>query len=158
MRPHDADVWVETPSNPLWKVTDIARWPRSPTPPAPVRLRQHHGHPRAAAPFALGADLTMYATTKFLGGHSDVLGGALVTREADDFCGPEARIQGAGGAVPRFDCWLVLRGLADAALARARPLENALKVARSWNLTRRSRPCTTRGWQATRATPSPESK
>ena len=64
------------------------------------------------SPFTLGADLVVHATTKYLGGHSDVLGGAVVTRTRDQFFDRIRAIQASGGAVPSpFDCWLVSRGI-----------------------------------------------
>ena len=131
LRPRTRLVWVETPSNPLWKVTDIA---------ALAALAHAVGArcvcdntvatPALQQPLALGADLAMYATTKFLGGHSDVLGGALVTGVADDFWARIARIQVAAGAVPSpFDCWLVLRGLATLPYRLRAHGEHAMRVA-----------------------------
>src|SRR5437773_338127 len=108
-------VWVETPSNPLWKVTDIAaigeiaraagaRYVCDNTTATPV----------LQFPFRLGADLVVHATTKFLGGHGDVTGGAVVTKTRDPFFETIRAVQATGGAVPSpFDCWLVLRGLGE---------------------------------------------
>src|SRR5262245_41917106 len=132
VRPTTRVVWVETPSNPLWKITDVARL-------AAIAHRvgarcvcdNTTATPALQQPLALGADLALYATTKFLGGHSDVLGGALVTREADEFWARVSRIQVAGGAVPSpFDCWLVLRGLATLPYRVRAHSDNALKLAR----------------------------
>lgn len=131
VRPRTRLIWVETPSNPLWKVTDIA---------GVAAIARDAGArcvcdnttatPALQRPLPLGADVVMYATTKFLGGHSDVLGGALVAREADDFWARVARIQVAVGAVPSpFDCWLVLRGLATLPHRLRAHCENARKVA-----------------------------
>ena len=131
VRPRTRLVWVETPSNPLWKVTDIARLAAiAHAAGARCVCDNTTATPALQRPLALGADLTMYATTKFLGGHSDVLGGALVAREADDFWAKVARIQVAGGAVPSpFDCWLVLRGLATLPYRLRAHCENAMKIA-----------------------------
>jgi cystathionine gamma-synthase len=131
VRPSTRLVWVETPSNPQWKVVDIAR----------VAGIAHAAGARCVAdntvatpalqrPLALGADLTMYATTKFLGGHSDVMGGALVGAAADDYWAKVARIQVAAGAIPSpFDCWLVLRGLATLPYRVRAHSEHALEIA-----------------------------
>jgi cystathionine gamma-synthase len=106
-------IWVETPSNPLLKITDVAA----------VAAIAHDAGARCACdntfatpvlqrPFAEGADLVVHATTKYLGGHSDVMGGALVTRAADDLWERIRKVQVNGGAVPSpFDCWLVLRSI-----------------------------------------------
>jgi cystathionine gamma-synthase len=124
-------VWVETPSNPLWKVSDIAaigeiarragaRYVCDNTTATPV----------LQSPFKLGADLVLHATTKYLGGHGDVLGGAVVTRTRDALFERIRAIQGSGGAVPSpFDCWLVLRGIRTLPYRMRAHSENALKVA-----------------------------
>jgi cystathionine gamma-synthase len=124
-------LWFETPSNPLLRVADIA---------ALVELARAQGtrvgvdntfaSPVLQQPLTLGADLVMHSTTKYLGGHSDVLGGILVTR--DD--GPELAAlrdyQGTAGGVPSpFDCWLVLRSLATLPLRVRTQTASALRVA-----------------------------
>ena len=113
MRPNTTLVWVETPSNPLLRVTDIAA----------VAEIAHRGGavcavdntwatPVLQRPFELGADVVMHSTTKYLGGHSDVLSGALVLRERGELFDRIAAVQASGGAVPSpFDCWLILRGV-----------------------------------------------
>lgn len=113
MRPNTKLVWVETPSNPLLRVTDIAA----------VADIAHRGGaicavdntwatPVLQRPFALGADVSMHSSTKYLGGHSDVLSGALVVRERGELFDRIHTVQATGGAVPSpFDCWLVLRGI-----------------------------------------------
>jgi cystathionine gamma-synthase len=109
-----AMLWVETPSNPLLRVSDIA---------ALAALAHERGvlfacdntfaSPILQRPLDLGADLVMHSTTKYLGGHSDVLGGALIVRENGAVRDRLRDFQGTGGGVPSpFDCWLVLRSLA----------------------------------------------
>ena len=106
-------IWIETPSNPRLHVTDIA---------ACVSIASGCGAktvvdntwatPVLQRPFTLGVDLVMHSTTKYLGGHSDVLGGVVIARDNDAFFARVREIQGGGGAVPSpFDCWLVLRGI-----------------------------------------------
>jgi cystathionine gamma-synthase len=131
VRPSTRLVWVETPSNPQWKVADIARLAGI-AHAAGARCVADNtvATPALQRPLALGADLVMYATTKFLGGHSDVMGGALVSGAADDFWAKVARIQVAAGAIPSpFDCWLVLRGLATLPYRVRAHSEHAMKVA-----------------------------
>jgi len=106
-------VWVETPSNPHLHITDIEH----------VAELAHRAGARCVVdntwatpvlqnPLKWGADMVMHSTTKYLGGHSDVLGGALITREADDFFQRVLDFQKLGGAVPSpFDCWLIQRNL-----------------------------------------------
>ncbi len=105
-------VWVETPTNPTLKVIDIART---------IEVAHAHGvkvavdntfaTPMLQRPLALGADIVVHSTTKYINGHSDVVGGAVVT--SDDALAERLRfLQNSIGAVPSpFDCFLVLRGL-----------------------------------------------
>ena len=113
MRPETRLVWVETPSNPQLKITDInaiaaiahaggAVCAVDNTWPTPILQR----------PFELGADISVHSTTKYLGGHSDVLGGAVIVRENNEWSERIRTIQGIGGSVPApFDCWLLLRSI-----------------------------------------------
>lgn len=113
LRPATRLVWLETPSNPLLSITDIARVASvAHEAGAHVVVDNTWATPVGQRPLELGADLVMHATTKYLGGHSDVMGGALITRADDEFFGRLRLIQQAGGAVASpFDSWLVLRGL-----------------------------------------------
>lgn len=112
--PRTKVVWAETPSNPLVRVSDIA---------AIARVARQAGAwcvvdntwatPVLQRPLALGADIVMHSTTKYLGGHSDVLGGALVaTDEAHPLFARVRAVQQNAGAVPSpFECWLTARGI-----------------------------------------------
>ena len=81
-------------------------------------------------PFTHGADLVVYATTKYLGGHGDVMGGAVVARARDPLFERIRAIQGSGGAVPSpFDCWLVRRGIRTLPWRMRAHSDNALRVA-----------------------------
>ena len=124
-------LWVETPSNPLLRVSDLA---------ALAALAHERGalfgcdntfaSPVLQQPLALGADLVMHSTTKYLGGHSDVLGGIVVARAASAELEGLRHFQGAGGGVPSpFDCWLLLRSLATLPLRVRQQSANALAVA-----------------------------
>ena len=126
-----AMLWVETPSNPLLRVSDIA---------ALAALAHQRGvlfacdntfaSPILQRPLDLGADLVMHSTTKYLGGHSDVLGGALVVRESGEVRDRLRDFQGTGGGVPSpFDCWLVLRSLATLPLRVRAQAASAAAVA-----------------------------
>ena len=132
LRPNTKVVWVETPSNPLVRVVDIARL---------VELAHGAGArcvvdntwatPVLQHPLALGADVVMHSTTKYLGGHSDLLGGALVARLDDDFVERLRLMQKVGGAVPSaFDCWLLLRGIRTLPWRMRAHCDNAMQVAR----------------------------
>ncbi|MFF4173987.1 cystathionine gamma-synthase [Streptomyces sp. NPDC001744] len=123
-------IWVETPSNPLLGITDIeavAGVARQ----AGVKLVVDNtfASPYLQQPLALGADVVVHSLTKYMGGHSDVVGGALVT--ADAALGEElAYHQNAMGAVAGpFDSWIVLRGIKTLAVRMDRHGENAEKVA-----------------------------
>ena len=126
-------LWAETPSNPRVRVSDIA---------ALVALAREVGAmvgvdntwatPVATRPLALGADLVMHSTTKYLGGHSDLLGGALIVRADDAFLARLRALQSTGGAVPSpFDCWLLLRGIGTLAFRVRAHSAHALAVARA---------------------------
>jgi cystathionine beta-lyase/cystathionine gamma-synthase len=124
-------VWIETPTNPLMKVVDIAAV-------AGLARRANawsgvdntFASPFLQQPLALGVDMVMHSTTKYLGGHSDVVGGAIVTSHPE--LAERLRfLQNAAGAVPgAFDSWLVLRGLKTLALRMERHSANAMAVAR----------------------------
>lgn len=125
-------VWVETPSNPLLKITDIARMADiAHAAGAMCACDNTWASPMLQRPFELGADLAVHSTTKYLSGHEDVTGGAVVSREDSDFFQRIRLIQNLCGAVPSpFDCWLVLRGIRT--LPARMPLHsaNAGRVAR----------------------------
>jgi cystathionine gamma-synthase len=113
MRPNTKLVWIETPSNPLLRVVDIAAVLEiAQSGGALCAVDNTWGTPVLQRPLELGADVSMHATTKYLGGHSDVLGGALVLRESGDLLQRLTSIQMTGGAVPSpFECWLTMRGI-----------------------------------------------
>jgi cystathionine gamma-synthase len=125
-------LWIETPTNPLLQVADIA---------ALAALAHDHGallccdntfaSPILQQPLSLGADLVMHSTTKYLGGHSDVLGGIVVTRSSVNALPALRDFQSTAGGVPSpFDCWLVMRSLATLPLRVRQQSANALAVAR----------------------------
>ena len=106
-------VWVETPANPLWTITDIAAVAQmAHAAGARLAVDSTVGTPVLTQPLTLGADIVMHAATKYLGGHSDLIAGALVTRVDDDFW---QRIRGVraqlGATLGSFEAWLLLRGM-----------------------------------------------
>lgn len=131
MRPDTHLIWVETPSNPLLTVTDLDR----------VSALAHErgvllacdntwATPVFQHPFHLGADVVMHSMTKYLGGHSDVLGGAVIVKDNDPFFERIKAIQQMIGAVPSpFDCWLVLRGIRTLPYRMYAHAEHALAIA-----------------------------
>jgi cystathionine gamma-synthase len=123
-------VWVETPSNPLLNVVDIRRAADAAhAAGALLAVDNTFATPYLQQPLALGADLAVHSTTKYLGGHSDVVGGFVATGDAA--LAERLRfLQKSLGAVPGpFDAWLVLRGLKTLALRMERHCENARAVA-----------------------------
>ena len=132
LRPTTKIVWVETPSNPLVRVVDIERLAElAHSVGARCVVDNTWATPVLQQPLALGADVVMHSTTKYLGGHSDLLGGALVTRVDDDFVERLRLTQKVGGTVPSpFDCWLLLRGIRTLPWRMRAHCANAMHVAR----------------------------
>ncbi|MFN8676947.1 MAG: cystathionine gamma-synthase [Thermomicrobiales bacterium] len=123
-------VWAETPSNPYLKVIDIkgiADILRDH--PAMFMVDNTFASPYLQNPLALGADLVLHSTTKYIGGHSDTVGGAVIGNDPDVFATLKFH-QNAAGAVPGpFDVWLALRGIKTLAVRMERHSENAQAVA-----------------------------
>jgi cystathionine gamma-lyase len=131
MSPRTELVWIETPTNPLLQIVDIA---------AIAEVTHRHGaifvvdstfaSPYLQQPLSLGADLVVHSTTKYIGGHSDLIGGAVIGRR--EHLEPIKFYQNAAGGVPgAFDAWLALRGVKTLAVRMDRHCGNALAVA-SW--------------------------
>ncbi len=130
IRPETRLVWVETPTNPYLKVVDI-RGVAGELAGHPARLVVDNtfASPYLQQPLALGADLVVHSTTKYLGGHSDVVGGAVIGNDRDVYETMKFN-QNAAGAVPGpFDCWLTLRGIKTLAVRMDRHCANARAVA-----------------------------
>ena len=130
-RPTTRMVWIETPTNPLLRIVDIA---------AVAAMAHERGAfvvvdntfatPALQQPLALGADVVVHSSTKYLGGHSDVVGGFVATNDGE-VAGQIGFLQNAAGAVPSpFDCYLVHRGARTLALRMERHCANAEAVAR----------------------------
>src|SRR6476661_2955304 len=122
-------VWVETPTNPLLNVGDIAALADvAHAAGALLVVDNTFASPYLQQPLNLGADVVVHSTTKYCGGHSDVVGGALVVRDGD--LGERLRFSqnAIGGVAGPFDSWLVLRGLRTLALRMERHCDNAERV------------------------------
>jgi cystathionine gamma-synthase len=132
LKPTTKILWVETPSNPLVRIVDIAQLATlAHSAGARCVVDNTWATPVLQRPLDLGADLAMHSTTKYLGGHSDLLGGALVTKTQDDYFERLSVLQKLGGAVPSpFDCWLLLRGIRTLPWRMAAHCANAMDVAR----------------------------
>ena len=131
IQPNTKLIWVETPANPLLGISDIQ---------AICALAQSHGifvgvdntiaTPILQNPIALGADIVMHATTKYIGGHSDVLGGAIIMREENDWSARLKRVQILMGATQNpLDCYLLARGLKTLPLRMREHSASALTLA-----------------------------
>jgi cystathionine beta-lyase/cystathionine gamma-synthase len=129
MNPKVKIVWIETPTNPLLQILDVQ---------ALADLAHKHGallvvdntfaSPYLQQPLALGADIVVHSTTKYLGGHSDVVGGAVIGRKEQ--MDPIKFFQNAAGGVPGpFDCYLTLRGIKTLAVRMDRHSANAVELA-----------------------------
>jgi cystathionine gamma-synthase len=123
-------VWLESPTNPLLNVVDIrAAAEAAHQVGALVVVDNTFATPYLQQPLSLGADVVLHSTTKYLGGHSDVVGGFLATND-DGISERLAFLQKSLGAVPGpFDCWLVLRGVKTLAVRMEKHCENAIAVA-----------------------------
>ncbi len=125
-------IWIETPSNPLLKIVDIE---------AVATLARQKNiisvcdntwcSPVIQRPLELGCDVVMHSATKYFGGHSDLLSGALIFKDNTTLVERARKIQALGGAVPSpFDCWLILRGIKTLALRVRQQSENAHQLAK----------------------------
>jgi cystathionine gamma-synthase len=122
-------IWVETPTNPLLSIGDIGAIAELAPADAKVLVDNTFASPALQRPLTLGADIVLHSSTKYIGGHSDVVGGALLTsdEELDTAFG---FLQNAAGAVPGpFDAYLTLRGLKTLALRMRQHSENASRIA-----------------------------
>jgi cystathionine gamma-synthase len=130
LRPETKIVWLETPSNPLLKIIDIAATAEiAHAAGAVVVVDNTFASPALQRPLALGADLVVHSTTKYLGGHSDVLGGAVVFR--DDRLYDQVKFQqfAVGAVSAPLDAWLTTRGIKTLAVRVRQHSENAQAIA-----------------------------
>ena len=123
-------VWIESPSNPLLKVVDLAAVTAAAREAGALSVVDNtFASPYLQNPLALGADLVLHSTTKYIGGHSDVVGGAVVGNDPD-LRDRLAFVQNAAGGVPGpLDAWLVLRGAKTLGVRMERHSDNAMAVA-----------------------------
>ena len=137
LRPTTRLVWIETPSNPLMKVTDltsIAALARLSGPNILTVCDGTFATPVLQQPLDCGIDMVAHSTTKYIGGHSDVIGGALIARHENYLFERARQSQRYGGSVPSpFDCWLTLRGINTLPWRVRAQSENAMRVANFLN-------------------------
>jgi cystathionine gamma-synthase len=129
VRPTTRVVWCETPTNPLLSIADIAALAGvAHEAGALLVVDNTFASPYLQTPLGLGADVVLHSTTKYLGGHSDVIGGALITDDGE-LDEQVAFLQNGAGAVPGpFDAWLTLRGIKTLAVRMERHCDNAERV------------------------------
>ncbi len=128
-------VWVETPANPLWTVTDIeATAQRAHAAGALLAVDSTVATPLLTRPLALGADLVMHAATKYLNGHSDLIAGALVTRQDNEHWQRVRKVRAqVGGTLGSFEAWLLLRGMRTLHLRVRAACASAQRLAEHFN-------------------------
>ncbi|WP_088278693.1 PLP-dependent aspartate aminotransferase family protein [Ideonella sp. A 288] len=124
-------VWIETPANPLWTVTDIAATADiAHRAGAVLAVDSTVATPVLSQPLALGADLVMHAATKYLNGHSDLIAGALVTREDNELWQRIRKVRAQiGGTLGSFESWLLLRGMRTLHLRVRAATQSAQRIA-----------------------------
>jgi len=131
LRPETKLLWIETPTNPMLTLSDIARLSEmAHERGATVAVDNTFASPYFQNPLALGADVVVHSTTKYMGGHSDVIGGVVATSNEEFYEGIKFYQNAAGGIPGPFDSWIVLRGLKTLAVRMRQHEENALAVAR----------------------------
>lgn len=131
IRPNTKMLWIETPTNPLLSVVDIA---------AVAEIGRKHkcltvvdntfASPYLQQPLDLGAEIVVHSTTKYIGGHSDVVGGAILTNDEQAFTKLKYHQNAVGGVPGPHDCWLVMRGVKTLALRMEAHCANAMKIAK----------------------------
>jgi cystathionine gamma-synthase len=124
-------IWVETPANPTWDITDIAAVATvAREVGARVAVDSTVATPLLTRPLDLGAHIVMHSATKYLNGHSDVVAGVLATKEDDPFWQRVRYVRGSGGAIlGPFEAWLLLRGMRTLHLRVAAACANAMAIA-----------------------------
>jgi cystathionine gamma-synthase len=129
-------IWIETPANPTWDVTDIAAAAAiSREVGAVLAVDSTVATPMLTRPLDLGANIVMHSVTKYLNGHSDVIGGVLATAADDEFWQKVRYVRSAGGAVlGPFEAWLLLRGMRTLPLRVATACANAMAIAQRFQL------------------------
>ncbi|NQV78433.1 MAG: aminotransferase class I/II-fold pyridoxal phosphate-dependent enzyme [Lutibacter sp.] len=130
IKPTTSLIWVESPSNPQLKISDIAAISKiAKNRNILCAVDNTWATPVFQNPLTLGADIVMHSSTKYFGGHSDVIGGCIVVND-DKLAEKIKTIQVLSGAVPSpFDCWLIARGIQTLHLRVTKQAENALKLA-----------------------------
>ncbi|MCB9853697.1 MAG: cystathionine gamma-synthase [Phycisphaerales bacterium] len=130
VRPETKMIWIETPTNPMLNLVDIAAVSAiGKKAGALVVVDNTFASPYLQRPLSLGADIVVHSTTKYIGGHSDVVGGAIVTNLQKEFETIKYHQNAVGGVPGAFDCWLTLRGVKTLSVRMKAHCENAMRIA-----------------------------
>jgi cystathionine beta-lyase/cystathionine gamma-synthase len=129
MRPETKLIWIETPTNPLLNLVDIQAVAEQRRPGQIVVVDNTFATPYFQNPLRLGADVVVHSTTKYIGGHSDVVGGVALTNDADLAATIRFHQNACGGVPGPFDAWLTMRGAKTLSLRMREHAANALAVA-----------------------------
>jgi cystathionine gamma-synthase len=131
IKPNTGLIWIETPSNPLLKITDIKKVISiAKAQNIKVACDNTFATPICQQPIKLGADIVMHSSTKYFGGHSDLMGGALITAKNDDWWQSIRAVQELGGAIPSpMDCYYLARSIKTLPYRIAGHLKNAQLLA-----------------------------
>jgi len=130
VRPNTKLIWAETPTNPAMGIVDIAGIAEIARKAGALLVVDNtFATPYLQQPLLLGADLVLHSTTKYLGGHSDVVGGAVVGKDAEVYAKLKFLQNGAGAVPGPMDCWLTLRGIKTLPVRMDRHSENGQKIA-----------------------------
>jgi cystathionine beta-lyase/cystathionine gamma-synthase len=129
IRPNTKLFWIETPTNPLLKLVDIAALCALRPPGAVVVVDNTFASPYFQSPLALGADVVVHSTTKYIGGHSDVVGGAALTNDPTLYDTIKFHQNAVGGVPGPMDAWLTMRGAKTLAIRMREHESNAQRVA-----------------------------
>lgn len=131
MRPNTRLMWIESPSNPMMKIVDLAAIGEIARKANAISVGDDtFATPVLQHPFDWNIDMVMHSTTKYISGHSDVIGGALITKHENYLFERARKSQMFGGAVPSpFDCWLTLRGVSTLPWRVRAHSENAMRIA-----------------------------
>lgn len=130
IRPNTRMIWAETPTNPAMRIVDIAGMKEIASHAGALLVVDNtFATPYLQQPLRFGADLVVHSTTKYLGGHSDVVGGAVVGNDPALYARLKDLQNGAGAVPAPFDCWLTLRGIKTLPVRMDRHSENAMRIA-----------------------------
>jgi cystathionine beta-lyase/cystathionine gamma-synthase len=131
IRPETKMIWIETPTNPLIKITDLTAVAKiGKDAGLPVAVDSTFATPALLRPLELGADIVVHSATKYISGHNQIIGGAVLTNDEDTFNQLKFFQKSIGAVSSPFDCWLTLLGIKTLPLRMAKHSENGMAVAK----------------------------